>query len=98
MTMVETVSELEIVEVLDFDPALVCEVLDVTGGVPICDELAVWVVRCKVCTATYLRCEPHRVDLVEWCERSDFVKCSACKTHRRTLYELVDILPLGRAS
>lgn len=87
---VDTESDVELIEALDFDPEIPCNLYPSSAG-----EHAVWVIRCKGegCNTTEFACDEHRTQFVRWVNSIGAV-CLACGRKAYTAEECVDIVPI----
>jgi hypothetical protein len=80
--------------ILDFDPALPCELT--VNGQRVCGERAAWTFRCKDenCRYAFLACHAHKAEIVAKSVEAQKVGCPKCRRWARRLDDLMDILPL----
>jgi hypothetical protein len=88
----ETESDLEVIEHLDFDPELVCE-QKMSGSN--CGKTAAWVVRTRCCIHSWLICEDHRLMWVQAAESAPYVRCSWCLVAGQVLSDVAEFIPIG---
>jgi hypothetical protein len=86
-----------VLKVLDFDPALPCEAVELTTGRPACGERAAWVFRCKTCRASNLACHTHKALQIAQSIAWGATQCQHCRAAAIRLDDLMDILPIGSA-
>ncbi|WP_291053645.1 hypothetical protein [Herbiconiux sp.] len=94
MAAVDTKSDVDTIEHLDFDPALTCEVRRPEA----CRTVAAFMLRCKKCSWSILVCEPHRVRVEAESAKTAGVVCGICRTIADRLYDLFELIPVGGRS
>lgn len=92
---VKTVSDVEVIEALDFEPEVVCDAL---AKPPSCVKPADWYLTCRACGHTVPFCDCH----VEYVRRRTIevgtVYCTKCRARATSIDELVSMTRVrGRA-
>lgn len=96
MSAVETTADVEVLEQLDFDAEVACELILLTGDR--CGSKAAWVVRARCCGFSLLWCEGHRVKWLTAAQVWGSATCGRCFHHEDAFLDLVEIIPIGGAS
>lgn len=98
MIGIDTESDTEILELLEFEPAIPCDVR-LAATLDMCPNPAAWVASCRFCPAAYFWCEQHKRFMVEvQAPRATWVMCNECRRKATTLRDLVNIVPIGSES
>lgn len=94
--MIAVESDVEIIESLEFEPSIGCEVLSVEGR---CQQEATWLCRCRLCGWSVATCDEHKaVFLRSATNRAVVIECGGCGQRRTRCEDIVDFVPIGRAS
>jgi hypothetical protein len=89
-TAIDTRSDVDVIEHLDFDPELACEATK-----PPCGRPAEWILRCRFCGASALYCTQCRMHAERLAALPSAVSgCKHCLRTRRDLADLVMWIPV----
>lgn len=88
---VQTESDLELIQALDFDPELPCESPKAHG------EAAVWIAKCKKCPHSALLCDEHRTSFVRFLHSNPPFYCGDCGLVGFSVEDSIDFVPIKAA-
>jgi hypothetical protein len=88
MAAVDTKSDVEILDALDFDHKEGCDKKT-------CPMAATFVVMCRTCGFAFLLCTLHFLRLKAACNAATVIVCVECKAHGHSFEQFCRVIPVG---
>lgn len=89
-----TRSDVEVIEALDFVPAVPCCAMK--PGFPQCPDVAAWTLTCRWCGFSIVFCDGHLMLLRQIAGAQGWICCSECHRHSPTVEAGVIVTPLPK--